>query len=91
MEGQNEVTLANGGVLTNPYHFVSEPKITISGNGEGTLTIQSANLNATWAFTDVDDLTIDSEQMFCYSGTESRNDTLSGEGLTRLKQWSGMV
>lgn len=83
-EGQNEVTLANGGVLTNPYPFVSKPKITISGNGEGTLTIQSANSNATWAFTDMDGLTIDSEQMLCYSGTESRNDTVSGKGFPVL-------
>lgn len=84
VEGQNEVTLANGGVLTNPYPFVSNPILTLSGTGAGTLTIQSANSNATWAFADVDGLTIDSEQMLCYSGTESRNDTVSGDGFPVL-------
>ena len=50
----------------------------------GTLTIQSADSNATWTFTDVDGLTIDSEQMLCYSGTESKNDTVSGDGFPLL-------
>lgn len=83
-EGQQGVMLTNGGIITNPYPFVSKPMMTFTGSGAGTLTIQSADSNATWTFTDVDGLTIDSEQMLCYSGTESKNDTVSGDGFPLL-------
>lgn len=84
LEGQTGKMLANGGVITNPYPFTSKPMMTLAGTGAGTLTIQSADSNATWTFTDVDGLTIDSEQMLCYSGTESKNDTVSGDGFPLL-------
>jgi len=83
-EGQQGVMLTSGGVITNPYPFVSKPMMTFAGSGAGTLTIQSANSNATWTLSDVDGLTIDSEQMLCYSGTESKNDTVSGDGFPLL-------
>ena len=83
-DGQQEIILANSGKVTNPYPFVSKPRLTITGSGEGTLTIQSADSNATWSFTDVDGLILDSEQMLCYSGTESRNDAVSGDGFPVL-------
>lgn len=83
-DGQQEIILANSGKVTNPYPFVSKPRITITGSGEGTLTIQSADFNATWTLTDVDGLILDSEQMLCYSGTESRNDSVSGDGFPVL-------
>lgn len=83
-DGQQEIILANSGKVTNPYPFVSKPRLTITGSGEGTLTIQSADSNATWTFTDVDGLILDSEQMLCYCGTESRNDAVSGDGFPVL-------
>lgn len=84
VDGQTETALTSGGVINNPYPFVSKPMLTFIGTGAGTLTIQSEDSNATWSFTDVDRLTIDSEQMLCYSGTESRNDTVSGDGFPLL-------
>ena len=84
VDGLTEIVLTNGGVINNPYPFVSKPVITFTGIGAGTLTIQSEDSNATWSFTDADGLTIDSEQMLCYSGTESRNDTVSGDGFPLL-------
>ena len=83
-DGQSEVSLTESGILSNPYPFTSKPTLTLNGSGEGTMTIQSADANATWTFTDVDGLVIDSEQMLCYSGTESRNDTVSGDGFPLL-------
>lgn len=84
VDGLTEIVLTNGSVINNPYPFVSKPMITFTGIGAGTLTIQSEDSNATWSFTDTDGLTIDSEQMLCYSGTESRNDTVSGDGFPLL-------
>lgn len=84
VDGQTETTLVSGGVITNPYPFVSKPMLTLTGSGEGTLTIQSADSNATWTFTDVNGLTIDSEQMNCYKGTEPKNDTVTGDGFPIL-------
>ena len=84
VDGLTEIVLTNGSVINNPYPFVSKPMITFTGIGAGTLTIQSEDSNATWSFTDTDRLTIDSEQMLCYSGTESRNDTVSGDGFPLL-------
>ena len=74
----------DGGIINNPYPFPSKPMLTLTGSGAGTMTIQSAESNKTWTFTDVSALTIDSEQMLCYSGTESRNDTVSGDGFPLL-------
>lgn len=84
VDGQTERTMTGGGIINNPYPFASKPMFIFTGTGSGTLTIQSEDSNATWSFTDVDGLTIDSEQMLCYSGTESRNDTVSGDGFPLL-------
>lgn len=84
VDGQTEMVMTSGGIINNPYPFVSKPILIFTGTGKGTLTIQSEDSNATWSFTDVDGLTIDSEQMLCYSGTESRNDTVSGDGFPLL-------
>lgn len=83
-EGQQSVMVANGGIITNPYPFVSKPMMTFNGSGAGTLTVQSADSNATWSLSDLDGLTIDSDQMLCYCGTESKNDTVSGDGFPLL-------
>lgn len=85
VDGQTETTLVSGGVITNPYPFVSKPMITVAGSGDGTLTIQSDESNAIWTITDIEgSVIIDSEQMLCYSGTESKNDTVSGDGFPLL-------
>lgn len=84
VDGQTEMAMPSGGIINNPYPFVSKPMLTFTGSGKGTLTIKSEDSNTTWSFTDVDGLTIDSEQMLCYSGTESRNDTVSGDGFPLL-------
>lgn len=84
VDGQTETTLVSSGVITNPYPFVSKPMLTLTGSGKGTLTIQSADSNAAWTFTDVNGITIDSEQMNCYKGAESKNDTVSGDGFPIL-------
>lgn len=84
VRGQESITLKSGGMVANPYPFASKPRITLSGSGEGTLTIQSNGSNKTWSFTDVNGLTMDTEQMNCYCGTESRNDTVSGNGFPML-------
>lgn len=83
-EGYNSITVKSGQSLINPYPFVSKPRITLTGKGAGTLTVQSTESNATWTFTDVNGLTIDTEQMNCYSGTEPKNDTVSGNGFPLL-------
>ena len=83
--GAKSQLVGNGKSLTNPYPFQSQPRIRVVGNGEGTLTLQSADSNATWTFTDIDEyVEIDSEMMNCYKGTEPKNDTVAGDGFPIL-------
>ena len=83
--GAKSQLVGNGKSLTNPYPFQSQPRIRVVGNGEGTLTIQSADSNATWTFTDIDEyVEIDSEMMNCYKDTEPKNDTVAGDGFPIL-------
>ncbi len=83
--GEKSQLVGNGKSLTNPYPFQSYPLIRVVGDGEGTLTIQSADSNATWTFTDIDEyVEIDSEMMNCYKGTEPKNDTVAGDGFPIL-------
>ena len=85
VEGEKSQLVGNGTSLTNPYPFQSHPLIRVVGSGEGTLTIQSADSNATWIFTDIEGyVEIDSEMMNCYKDTEPKNDTVSGEGFPIL-------
>ena len=84
LEGQKGVMLLNGHKVSNPYPFVSKPLITLAGSGKGTLTIQSLDSNATWTFDDTNGLIMDTEQMNCYRGAESMNDTVSGDGFPLL-------
>lgn len=77
--------VGNGHSLTNPYPFPSYPLIRVVGSGEGTLTIQSSQSNATWTFTDIDTyVELDSEMMSCYKDTEPKNDTVEGDGFPIL-------
>ena len=85
LEGKKSQLVGNGTSLTNPYPFKSRPLIRVVGSGEGTLTIQSADSNATWIFTDIDEyVEIDSEMMTCYKDTEPKNDTVAGSGFPIL-------
>lgn len=91
LEGQKGVMLLNGGKVDNPYPFISKPLITLAGKGKGTLTIQSLDNNATWIFDDVNGVAIDSEQMNCYRGAESMNDTVSGDGFPLLHPGENII
>ena len=83
--GEKTQLVGNGKSLTNPYPFPSYPIIRVVGSGKGTLTIQSADSNATLSFTDIDGyVEIDSKQMVCYKGTEPKNDTVEGDGFPLL-------
>ena len=84
--GTQSITLsASGEVVSNPYSFSSKPYLRIEGDGEGTLTIQSEGINATWTFSDIDEyVEVDSEQMNFYKDTELKNDTVSGSGFPLL-------
>lgn len=83
--GTQSTALTSGGVLSNPYPFISRPYIRIEGNGKGTLTIQSEGRNATWNFTAIDGyIEADSEQMNFYKNTEPKNDTVVGDGFPLL-------
>lgn len=84
--GGEPVTLAaSGGVLHNPYPFVSRPYIRIEGSGGGTLTLQSAGNNSTWTFSEIDGyVEADSEQMNFYKATQLKNQTVTGEGFPLL-------
>ena len=64
---------------------ISDDRIRVVGKGTGSLTIQSADSNKTWTFTDIDEyVDIDSEQMNCYKGAEPMNDTVAGDGFPTL-------
>lgn len=85
VSGEKNQLVGNGYSLTNPYQFESRPLIRVVGSGSGTLTIQSAESNAIWKFTDIDEyVEVDSEQMNCYKGTEPKNDTVEGDGFPIL-------
>ena len=85
VDGAKSKLVGNGKSLTNPYMFQSKPLIRVVGSGAGSLTIQSADSNKTWTFTDIDEyVDMDSEQMNCYKGTEPKNDTVAGDGFPTL-------
>lgn len=84
--GMNTTTLGGSGeTVVNPYPFTSRPYLRIDGSGSGTLTIQSEGNNAIWNFTAIDKyIEVDSDQMNFYKGTESKNDSVSGNGFPLL-------
>ena len=83
--GQQEMSVASGDVLVNPYPFISRPILRIEGSKKGAMTIQSENSNATWYFTAIDGyVEVDSEQMNFYKDAEPKNDTVSGDGFPLL-------
>lgn len=83
--GLETTEYASGDVVTNPYQFPSKPYMKVYGNGEGTLTIQSATDNSSWVFSDIDGyIEVDSEQMNFYKGADPQNDLVSGSGFPML-------
>ena len=86
--GETVITVASGGSVSNPTDFESQPLIKVTGYGQlqiGTTTITIAS-----GFSAV---TIDSEMMDCYSGTQSANSkvTFSGNNFPTLKPGSNGV
>lgn len=76
---------AFGGVLSNPFPFISRPYIRVEGSGSGALTIQSAENNSTWTFSDLDGyVEVDAEQMNIYKSTQLKNHTVTGDGFPLL-------
>lgn len=75
----------SGETVENPNAFACKPYFKVFGQGSGTMTIQSANKNATWTIAGIDEYTeIDSEQMNCFKDTELKNDTVTGDGFPLL-------
>ncbi len=87
LAGNEPVMLgASGGMLHNPFPFPSRPYLRIEGSGSGTLTIQSAESNRTWTFSEIDGyVETDSEQMNIYKGTQLKNHTVTGDGFPILQ------
>lgn len=85
LEGMALTEYASGDTVTNPFLFASKPYMKVYGDGEGTLTIQSASDNSTWVFSDIDGyIEVDSEQMNFYKGADPQNDLVSGNGFPML-------
>lgn len=84
-EGQQEISIENGGSLFNPEEFTAKAIITLKGNGDFWLTLQNSGYNKTWNFKSITDgVVCDSEQMNFYSGTTLLNDKVTGDGFPEL-------
>lgn len=92
--GERTIDLQNGNTITNPSSFLAEPLITINGSGSGSITFNGKTVNITDIGTSV---TIDVKQHKAYSGSQNRNNTISGsfESLKLEKEttisWTGGV
>ncbi len=85
LEGQRKIDSTNAITLINPYPFNAKPYIKVNGRGEGRLIIQSEGSNKIWTFKTLNGYTeADSEQMNFYHDTQSKNDTVSGDGFPIL-------
>ena len=84
-DGQRKIESTEAVTLINPYPFKAKPYIKVNGRGEGTLIIQSEGSNKIWYFKTLNGYTeCDSEQMNFYHDTQSKNDTVSGDGFPIL-------
>lgn len=84
-EGQRKIESTGTLTLINPYPFNAKPYIKVNGRGEGTLIIQSETSNKIWTFKTLNGYTeADSEQMNFYHDTQTKNETVSGEGFPIL-------
>lgn len=86
--GETEVTVTNGGTLTNPESFSSKPLIYVRGTSNGSISINGKTLTVTGMS---DYLYLDCEDQNCYRQTaENRNNLVSGD-YPYLKSGSNTV
>lgn len=91
--GETEETLSASGNVTNSGSVYSEPIITVTGTGDGTLMIGETLIELTGL---TGSITIDSELMEAYSGQTDMNAHMSGD-FPRLKpgtngvSWTGGI
>nr|DAJ54107.1 MAG TPA: distal tail protein [Caudoviricetes sp.] len=65
---------ASGGRIYNPEYFVSQPIITVYGNGDGVLSVNNINYN----ISAIDGyVTINSDVGLVYKGLENKNSTVN--------------
>lgn len=77
MSGNTPVSVASGGMITNPTENNAKPFIHITGSGNGTLTIQGQTITIKSM---VDYLNIDCDRMDVYrQASENRNSLMEGE------------
>lgn len=75
--GDTEVTMTNGGTLTNPEAFDAKPLIYVRGTSNGSITINGKTLTVTGM---TDYLYLDCEDQNCYRlVSENRNNLVSGD------------
>ena len=93
MSNESNVTLAASGSVTNEGSVYSEPVITVTGSGDGTLLIGETLIELNGISGSI---TIDSELMEAYKGSESQNGKMSGD-FPRLEpgvngvSWTGGI
>lgn len=77
LTGKYPISIATGGIMSNPTKYNAKPLIKITGSGTGTLTVG----DTTMSFTDlVDYLYIDCEKQDVFRlPTENRNSLMTGE------------
>lgn len=68
--GYTELTLQNGGTVTNPTAYPSKPILIVSGSGTLTISSQTITIDSSCPSSDV---TIDCELMDAYSGQTNLN------------------
>lgn len=86
--GQQAVTFTNGGggaTLTNPTPFASKPLIRVNGSGDGVLNVINPSGVLRMQIEGINSfLYIDSEQMNCYKGATSMNDSVTADKYPAL-------
>ena len=93
LSNEANVTLAASGSVTNEGSVYSEPVITVTGSGDGTLLIGETLIELNGISGSI---TIDSELMEAYKGSESQNGKMSGD-FPRLEpgvngvSWTGGI
>lgn len=86
--GQTAVDVTSGGgteVLTNPTVFKSRPLIRVNGSGDGVLNIVNTDGVLRMQFSSISSyVDVDSEQMNCYKGAASMNDSVTADRFPML-------
>jgi phage-related protein len=92
--GETPVTFPTSGSITNPTLYASEPIIVINGNGAITLTINDKSFSLVNV---VDNITLNSELVAAYKGTELQNGNIRFTSFPLLSpgvnniSWTGTV